>query len=101
LEFLEIISDFEKQIKKDLKYELLEMHYVPYSFGSGFVAYRINGRIVKIIFDGKDNLIESKISSRHERYPAKSVNTFFSGAGSDFSNNGIIAMKNELMSKTR
>jgi hypothetical protein len=101
MEFLEIVSDFESQISEEFKYELLEMHFVPYSFGAGFVAYRINGRTVKIIFDGKDKLIESKISNWHEKYPPKSLDTFFIGSVNDFIDKGIMGVRNELKIKSK
>jgi len=96
LNYLEIISYFEDQIKEKSKYELLEMHYAPYSFGSGFRTYRINGKIIKIIYNGKENLVELKISNRHEKYPLNSWKSFSLGDVNDFIDKGIIQMKDEL-----
>lgn len=54
--FLEIKNKFEDEINRS--FELLEMHYAPYAFGSGMIAYRINGILIKIIYDGKENQVQ-------------------------------------------
>ena len=73
--FLELISEFETKIKEEFQFELLQVYYAPYSFGSGHVAYKIKGRIVQITYDGKDNAlgerpIEVKYSKPHAKFPS-------------------------------
>lgn len=38
--FFDIVSRFELQIQESFQIELLELHYIPYSFGFGFVVYK-------------------------------------------------------------
>lgn len=92
-DYLELKRQFEAQLSADLKFELLEIHYAPYSFGSGMTAYRIKGRSVKIIFDGKDNLIELLISAKHLKYPSLDWTTIFTGTPTDFISNGVTQLK--------
>ncbi len=94
--YLELKGKFEAQLSADLKFELLELHYAPYSFGSGMTAYRIKGRVVKIIFDGKDNIIELLISAKHLKYPSSGWTTIFSGTPTDFLDNGLTELKTSL-----
>ena len=64
--FLELVSEFEVRIKEELQFELLQVYYAPYTFGSGHVAYKIKGRNVQITYDGRDNAIgESPIEVRY------------------------------------
>lgn len=87
MDFLELKEQFETKLTED--FELLESHYVPYSFGSGFTAYRIRGRIVKIIYDGRDNQVELLVSANHDKYPQTTWTTIFTGHPTDFIDNGI------------
>jgi hypothetical protein len=87
MDFLELKEQFESKLTE--KFELLELQYAPYSFGSGLTAYRIKGRIVKIIYDGKDNQVELLVSANHDKYPGTSWKTIFTGHPADFIDNGI------------
>jgi hypothetical protein len=62
-------NSIESKLKSISEYELLEYHYLPYSFGSGTLAYRINGRIIKFTFDGKENRLTWYKSREHSGYP--------------------------------
>jgi hypothetical protein len=95
-DYLELKGQFEAQLSTDLKFELLELHFAPYSFGSGMTAYRIKGRVVKIVFDGKDNIIELLISEKHIKYPSSGWTTIFSGTPTDFLGNGLTELKTSL-----
>ena len=95
-DYLELKGQFEAQLSSDLKFELLELYYAPYSFGSGMTAYRIKGRVVKIIFDGKDNIFELLISAEHLQYPSSGWTTIFSGTQADFLDNGLTELKKSL-----
>ena len=95
-DYLELKGQFEAQLSADLKFELLELHYAPFSFGSGMTAYRINGRAVKIIFDGKDNIIELLISAKHLKYPSSGWTAIFSGTPTDFLGKGLTELKTSL-----
>ena len=64
--FLELKNKFEKEVNQS--FELLEMHYAPYAFGSGMIAYRINGIMIKIIYDGKDNQVQFFRSKEAQKY---------------------------------
>lgn len=95
-DYLELKGQFEAQLSADLKFELLELHYTPYSFGSVMTAYRINGRVVKTIFDGKDNRIELLTSAKHMNYPNSGWTTIFSGTPTDFLDNGLTVLRTSL-----
>ena len=82
MNFLELKNQFEHKLKDN--FELLELHYAPYAFGSGMVAYRIKGQNVKLIYDGKDDQIEFLISVKHDKYSNASWTTHFTGNPTDF-----------------
>jgi hypothetical protein len=88
MDFLELKKQFESKLNKD--FELLELHYTPFAFGSGMTAYNSKGQIIKIIYDGKDNLVELLISSSHEKYSNASWTTIYTGLPEDFIENGIL-----------
>jgi hypothetical protein len=62
--------DFENKLKDKIHFDLQEFHYLPYAFGHGILAYRINGYNYKFIYDGRDrdNTLLCERSSRHEKY---------------------------------
>ncbi len=73
--FLALVAEFEIKIKEELQFELLQLYYAPYSFGSGHVVYKIKGRNVQITFDGRDNAlgmspIEVRYSKPHAKFPS-------------------------------
>ncbi len=92
MNFLELKEQFERKLNDDYMFELLELHYAPHAFGSGMTAYRIKGRIVKLIYDGRDNDIQLLVSSNHDKYPNVSWTTVFTGHPIDFIKNGIIKL---------
>ncbi len=47
-----------------------EFHYLPYSFGSGLLAFRVKGDIYKITYDGRFKILTVSKSVVHEIYPA-------------------------------
>ena len=96
MDFLEITSRFENQLSDEFDFELLELHYLPYAFGSGTKAYRIKGRNIKIIFDGRDGLIETEISLPHEKYKNCNWTSIFNGTTVDFFNKGIEEIKKRM-----
>lgn len=55
-------------LRQGIQSQLLELHYLAYSFGSGFVAYRINGFNIKFSYDGKDGFLSVAKSSKHAKY---------------------------------
>lgn len=97
--YLELKDHFEEQLKDNFQFELLELHYLPYSFGSGMTAYRIKGKIFKIIFDGKDNLVECMVSASHDNYIRATWTTIFTGSPIDFIDKGTIELKNIFRDK--
>lgn len=74
-EFKEI---FENKLKTRTGFELLEYHYLWYSFGSGLLAYRINGFNYRLIFDGKEKELTVERSDAHEKYYGKPGKKIFS-----------------------
>jgi len=96
LNFIEIISQFENRTSKDLKFELLEQHYMPYVFGSGFAAYRIKGRNLRIDFDGRDRAVEVSITPKHLKYPVNEWTSIFSGSVEDFFIRGLNEVKAKI-----
>ena len=93
MEFLKISEAFEQQIIQEFKFELLELHYARYSFGSGMVAYRIQGKLVKIIFEGRDAIVEIILSAKHDKYPNGTWTTIFTGTTEEFLTLGIETAK--------
>ncbi|MBN8672216.1 MAG: hypothetical protein J0L80_16145 [Chitinophagales bacterium] len=78
--FTEIVSAFEDWLKRRyITYELLELYSTPYSFGSGFIAYKANGRNTKIVFDGRDNIVSIYVSPPHHKYPTNEWDLRFEG----------------------
>ena len=53
----EFKDDFEKKLKGNITFELLEFIYQPYLFGSGIIAFRVKGYNYKIIYDGRVTII--------------------------------------------
>jgi hypothetical protein len=96
LNFLEITAQFEAQMNLEFEIELLETNFLAYFFGSGFSAYKIRGIIILITYDGRANLIYSKRSKYHEKYPNCSWFEIYSGNPDDFLKMGIDILKNEL-----
>jgi hypothetical protein len=69
MDFLELKTTVEQAIPHS--HELVEMHYAPYAFGSGFCVYKVKGRHIKLVYDGRDGHIQLLTSSFHEAYPAQ------------------------------
>ena len=90
MNFLELKGQFENRLTDD--FELLELHYSPYSFGSGFAAYRVKGQIVKVIYDAKDDQVELQVSEKHAKYSDASLTTVYTGLPADFITNGLIKL---------
>jgi hypothetical protein len=68
MNFEEFRTDIENKLNSIARYELLEFHYVPFSFGNGLLAYRISGRNHRLIYDGRDNELTWERSELHEKY---------------------------------
>jgi hypothetical protein len=96
MNFLELKEEFENKLKDNFKFELLEIHYAPYAFGSGLTAYRITGRNVKLIYDGKENQVQFLVSSNHDKYANASWTTIFNGTPTDFIENGLDKLRNDI-----
>ena len=95
MNFLELKEQFENKLKGNFIFELLELHYAPYDFGSGLTAYRITGRNVKVIYDGKENQVQFLVSSNHDKYAKATWTTIFTGTPTDFIQNGVAKLKGE------
>jgi hypothetical protein len=92
MDFLELKEQFEGKLKND--FELLELHYTPYAFGSGITAYRIKGQIIKVIYDGKDDQVQLLVSARHDKYSNATWTTIYTGLPTDFIENGPLKLNN-------
>jgi|SRR5580693_4451369 hypothetical protein len=75
--FLEMKSEFEVIIGQYTEFKLLELWYVPYAFGSGFAAYHVKGRNLKVLYDGKDFVMKVSIYPPHVKYPSKEETEIF------------------------
>ena len=94
MNFLDMVSEFEKQIEAE--FELLALHYVPYHFGSGKVAYKIKGKNIVISFDGKESIIELSASNRHEDYHSASLLNIYQGGIETFFSEGIKRLEENI-----
>lgn len=66
--FEDFRKDIEDKLGSVVKFELLEYHYEPYSFGNGILAYRINGQNHKFVSDGREKELIWFISKLHQKY---------------------------------
>lgn len=87
MNFLELKEQFENKIND--AFELLELHYAPYAFGSGMVVYRVKGQIIKVVYDGRDDYIELFVSSQHDKYANASWTTIYTVNMTDFLDAGL------------
>ena len=78
--FLEMKSEFEVIIGQYAGFKLLELRYVPYSFGSGLAAYHVKERNLKILYDGKDFVMKVFMHPAHVKYPSKEETEIFNGS---------------------
>ena len=92
MNFLELKKQFESKLKNDFKFELLDLHYSPYSFGSGTAVYNIKGRVIKIIYDGRDSEMEVFSSKPHDKYPGAFCTKIFNGNPTEFIENVIVKL---------
>ncbi|MGZ3951503.1 MAG: hypothetical protein ACXVBZ_08905 [Flavisolibacter sp.] len=92
MNFLELKEQVEKKLINP--FELLELHYTPYSFGSGLATYRIKGQIVKLVYDGKDDQVGLMVSERHAHYSGASFATIYLGRQDDFIAKGLEKLGN-------
>ena len=74
------LEDFRKNIELKLssitEFELQEFHFLPYTFGSGFIVYRIKGYFHKFIFDGRECELTWLISKQQHKYSDNSFTEF-------------------------
>ncbi|NPD48172.1 hypothetical protein [Lentimicrobium sp. S6] len=68
MNFEDFRKDIESKLDSIFKFELLEFHFEPYSFGSGILAYRIKGLNHKFVYDGRENTLIWLISKSHQKY---------------------------------
>ena len=86
--FPDLVQQFEAHVAERLPFELLETHYTPYAFGSGYAVYRIRGYLVELVFDGKDGFVTVNISAKHAAHPGTSSTEAYAGSQNDFLANG-------------
>ena len=96
MNFLDFKDQLESEIAKNYKFDMLELHYLPYAFGSGLTVYRISGVIVKIVFDGKDNQFDILISKPHGKYPNAPLATIFAGQAENILDKGLSKLYQQL-----
>jgi hypothetical protein len=95
MNFHQVIDKFENEVNE--KFEILEFHYLPYSFGSGTKCYRIKGRNIKLVYNGKEELIEIHVSPYHEKYPTNKWDLIFSDTYRNFNEKGLNIIKKKII----
>ena len=68
MDFEDFKKDIESRLISKIEFELQEYNFMPYSFGSGLLAYRINGQNHKFVFDGRENELTWLKSKPHKKY---------------------------------
>ena len=96
LDFNDIIAQFESQLKNEFEFEVQEKNYSAYSFGSGFVAYRIKGNIYRVIYNGKENIVELEKSDFHQKYPNCNWKSLFYAKPNEFFERVTAEIKDSL-----
>ena len=76
MDFEEFRKEIESRLSSIIKFELLEFQFLPHSFGSGILAYRINSQNHKFVFDGKENELIWLKSKVHQKYSEKDFTEF-------------------------
>ena len=94
MSFIQLTDKFENDLNE--KFEILELHYLPYLFGSGTKCYRIKGRNIKVDFDGRDELLEIYISPYHEKYPTNKWELIFTDKYENFHEKDLKIIKEKM-----
>lgn len=68
MNFEDFRKDIESRLISKIEFELQEFNFLPYSFGDGLLAYRINGQNHKFIYDGRENELTWLKSKMHQKY---------------------------------
>tara|TARA_R110000868_G_scaffold101747_1_gene280142 strand:+ start:71 stop:358 length:288 start_codon:yes stop_codon:yes gene_type:complete len=68
MNFEEFRTELEIELKTLIKFELQEFSYHPYSFGDGFLGYRINGKCFRLTYEGRERQLRVDCSEPHEKY---------------------------------
>ena len=68
MNFEDFRKDIESRLISKIEFDLQEFNFLPYSFGNGLLAYRINGQNHKFIFDGRENALTWLKSKTHQKY---------------------------------
>lgn len=77
--FADIINTLESLLNNSsFQYQLLESHYMPYAFGSGFNAYKLKRQYLRIVWDGRDHIV-SIYSNHKQNYPVNEWELKFEG----------------------
>lgn len=92
MNFLDLRNEFENKLKDSVEFELLELHYAPYALGAGMAAYKLAGRVVKIIYDGENNEVELLFPNDKKRSKSPWI-TVFKGHPTDLIKNGTTQLK--------
>ena len=69
-------TDIETILANQTKFELVEFHYLPYSFGSGLLAYRIAGKFHKFVFDGRDGELSCYRTNKNDKYETENFELY-------------------------
>ena len=68
MNFEEFRTKLESELGKHEQFELQEFNYLPYSYGSGILGYRIKGICFKLTYDGRDDELILVVSQPHKKY---------------------------------
>ena len=82
--FFKLQHQLETVVFINHAFELVELHYQGFAFGSGTLVYKANGQYIALIYNGRDDEIEVFISKLHEKYPDITRNLVWSGLTAEF-----------------
>ena len=90
MDFFEIIKLIEAKLAdKGLSFELWDMQYAKYVFGSWYVDYRISGHHVMFIYDGRETVWAIRASEKYADYPPAEWQDVFYGPYDKFKAEGF------------
>ena len=74
-------AELEQALISKMRFELLEFHYLGYSYGHGYIAYRIKGFVYVFVYDGRENLLIVQKSHSHSVYPSETMEKIYEQKG--------------------
>lgn len=81
MDFQQFKNDIEEGLKEKVAFALQEFRYLPFDFGHGTLAYRINGYVIRFTYNGRDNLLTCERGNSHQNYPDCNWTILFENKG--------------------